>query len=205
MKKTIICNIPMKEIVESSVYTSDDNSLSAVSIPVMYPINAVIGNLSKPEDEYRVLVLVKKDKYGHYEKHTNSFKAEFMQAINSNGDNVEFIIIDTDFDQSRAVHEKLMCSIVENIDDEASILADVTYGPKDLPVVIFSALNFAEKHLGCNVENIVYGQASFVDGKVVDTKLQDMSPLYYLSSITQTIKSSDSEKARKMLNSLMSM
>jgi hypothetical protein len=95
--------------------------------------------------------------------------------------------------------------IVDEIDDKTHIIADITYGPKDLPIVLFSAMNFAEKFLECEIENIIYGQAVFKDGKPTDTKICDMVPLYYLNSVTNTIRSEDSTRARQMLKSLLSL
>ena len=39
-----------------------------------------------------------------------------------------------------------MLKIVDEIEDNSHILCDITYGPKDLPIVLFSVLNFAEKY-----------------------------------------------------------
>lgn len=97
-----------------------------------------------------------------------------------------------------------MGRIVDGLDTGSHILADITYGPKDLPVVIFAALHFAEKFLDCTVENILYGQASFADGRPVGTRLCDMSPLYCLDSITGLVRCDDPDKARNMLKALLS-
>ena len=43
MKKTVICNIPMKERVDLSVYTSDDQSLPVSGEAVRYPINSFLA------------------------------------------------------------------------------------------------------------------------------------------------------------------
>ncbi len=98
-----------------------------------------------------------------------------------------------------------MKRLVDEIDTEAHIMVDITYGPKDLPIVIFSAINFAEKFLRCEIDNIVYGQATFKDNKVVGSVICDMIPLYCLSSVTNTIKCDEPEKARKMLKSLLEL
>lgn len=63
-----------------------------------------------------------------------------------------------------------MGRIIDEIDDESHIIADITYGLKDLPIIIFSALGFAERFLGCEIDAIIYGQANFVSGHVVNTK-----------------------------------
>jgi len=204
MKKVVICNIPMKENVDKVLYTSDDKSLPVADWQVRYPINAFLQKTLKPDDELKVILLVKKDKYAHYQKNTEVFLDEIKEA-NTVGAVISHIVIDTDFVQSQAVHEQLMGKIVDEIETGSHILIDTTFGPKDLPIVVFAALNFAEKFLDCTVDNIVYGQASFVNGKAVDTKICDMIPLYCLSSISNTIHCNNSENARTMLKNLLSL
>ena len=70
---------------------------------------------------------------------------------------------------------------------------------------MFSALFFAENYLDCDIDNIVYGRALFEDNKAVKTVICDMNPLYYLSALSNTIKCDDPQKARRMINDLLSM
>ncbi len=204
MKKIVICNIPMKEKVDQTVYVSDDKSLPVADWRVRYPISAFLKETLKADDELKVILLIKKDKYAHYKKNTEDFLAEITEA-NEAGAVISHTIVDTDFEESKAVHEHLMGKIVDEIETGSHILVDTTYGPKDLPIIIFAALNFAEKFLDCTIDNIIYGQASFVNGQAVDTKICDMIPLYCLSSITNTIHCDDSENARTMLKNLLSL
>ena len=205
MKKTIICNIPMKEVIDQTVYQSDDLSIPVSGRAVKYPINAFLEESLSPGDEIKVLLLLKKDDYGHYEKNREDFEKELKEVNEKSGAHICVTVLDTTFSQEKAVHEQLMGRIIDEIDDESHIIADITYGPKDLPIIIFTALSFAEKFLGCEVDAIVYGQANFVDGHVVNTKICDMSPLYYLSSVTNTIQCDEPDKARKTLKSLLSL
>ncbi|MGN0441547.1 MAG: TM1812 family CRISPR-associated protein [Acutalibacteraceae bacterium] len=205
MKKTIICNIPMKEKVDQVLYSSDDKSLPVSDRKVRYPICAFLEKTIKQEDELKVIILVKKDNYGHYARNTEYFKEELAEVNANIGAAIEYTLIDTDFEETRSVHEQLMGKIVDELAVGSRIIVDTTYGPKDLPIVIFAALNFAEKFLNCTVDNIVYGQASFVDGQTVDTKICDMIPLYYLGSITNTIHCTEPDKAKSMLKALLSL
>ena len=205
MKKTVICNIPMKERVDLSVYTSDDQSLPVSGEAVRYPINSFLAETMSQDDEIKVILLVKKDQYGHYAKNTEDFFAELTSVNEAIGATLDIRIVETEFEETKATHELLLGKIVDCLDTGANILADVTYGPKDLLVVLFTALNFAENFLECSIDNIVYGQASFVDGQAVDTKICDMVPLYCLSSITNTIHCSTPDKAKSMLKALLSL
>ena len=205
MKKTIICGIPMKKVVDQVVYRSDDKSIPSADRAVRYPVNAFLEETLKPSDELKIILLVKQDPHGSHEHNIGLFKEELASANASIGAKVSYTVIDTDFSQSKSVHEHLMGRLVDEFDIGAHVIVDTTYGPKDLPVVIFTALNFAEKFLKCEIDNIIYGQASFVDGHAVDTKLCDMIPLYYLGSITNTIHCIEPEKAKSMLKALLSI
>lgn len=205
MKKTIICGIPMKKVVDQVVYRSDDKSIPSADRAVRYPVNAFLEETLKPSDELKIILLVKQDPHGSHEHNIGLFKEELANANASIGAKVSYSVIDTDFSQSKSVHEHLMGRLVDEFDIGAHVIVDTTYGPKDLPIVIFTSLNFAEKFLKCEIDNIIYGQASFVDGHAVDTKLCDMIPLYYLGSITNTIHCIEPEKAKSMLKALLSI
>lgn len=157
MNKIIICGIPMKDRVDSSIYISDDKSIPASSRPVCFPINAFLEETMKSDDSIKFLLLVKKDGYGNYKKNLDCFKEEF-EAVNAEiGATADYVVIDTEFSEEKSIHEKLMGSIVDELEIGANVLVDTTYGPKDLPIVIFTALNFAEKFLECQIDNIIYG------------------------------------------------
>ena len=205
MKKIIICSIPMREHVANTVYSSDDLSLPVSEKPYRYPINSLLSQTVNGEDELKILLLIKKDGNSFYEKNAADYKQEMEEICESTGVKVQFISIDTAFSQEKENHEQLIGRLIDEIDTSAHIMADMTYGPKDLPIVIFSALNFAEKFLKCEIDNIVYGQAAFKNDKVVGSVICDMIPLYCLSSVTNTIKCDDPQKARQMLKSLLSL
>lgn len=205
MKKIIICNIPMREHIANTVYLSDDRSLPVSDKPYRYPINSMLSQIVNTEDELKIILLIKKDGNTFYEKNTQDYKQEIEDICKTTGAKTEFVSIDTAFSQEKENHEQLMKRLVDEIDVGAHIMVDITYGPKDLPIVIFSALNFAEKFLNCEIDNIVYGQAAFKDDKVVGSTICDMIPLYCLSSVTNTIKCDNPEKARQMLESLLEL
>lgn len=205
MNKTVICGIPMKEKLDTCTYASDDKSIPTSSRAVSYPINSFLEKTMKRDDVIRFVLLVKKDSYGHHAKNLELFKNEFEKVNESIGASVDYVVVHTEFLEKKTVHEQLVGNLVDEIETGAHILVDMTYGPKDLPIVVFTVLNFAERFLNCQIDNIIYGKAEFVDGKAVNTEICDMSPLYYLGSITNTIHCVEPEKAKMMLKSLLSV
>lgn len=205
MKKLVICSIPMRKEVAKTVYSSSDLSLPVSEKAYRYPILSFLSQTATSEDELKVILITKNDGKEYYKKNAEDFKAEMAEIIDTLGVSIDYVTIGTDFTQDRETHEQLMVRLVDEIDVNSHIIADITYGPKDLPVVIFSALAFTENFLGCEVENIIYGQAEFVNNKVVGSTICDMSPLYYLSSVSNTIKCDDPVKAKQMLKSLLTL
>lgn len=205
MKKIVICNIPMRKNVDSMVFASNDQSLPVSDRSFRYPINSFLSETAGSSDELKVILLIKKDGNSFYKKNTEDYKQEMKYICEKTGAKSKIVLIDTDFAQEKEIHEKLLGRLVNQIDTDAHVMVDITYGPKDLPIVIFSALGFAERFLRCEVDNIVYGKAVFEDNKVVESTICDMIPLYALSSVTNTIKCDDPERARKMLESLLSL
>ena len=205
MKKVIICNVPMKKDVEKTVYESNDLSIPASSNPYVYPVNSFLSESLDADDEITVILLVKRDVNNHYLDNTEIFKAELNSVCDVLGIRPTYRIIDTAFSEDKDTHARLMNLIIDAIENESHIIADITYGPKDLPIVVFSTLFFAENYLRCLIDNILYGQATFIDGKPVNTRICDMTSLYYLSSISNTINCNDPEKARQMIKNLLSI
>ena len=195
----------MRENVESAVYISDDKSLPVSDKAFRFPINSFLSQVLHEGDELKVILLIKKDNNSFFEKNTYSFKSEIEDICKKTGSKMEISLIDTDFSEEKENHELLMGKLVDEIEVGAHILVDITYGPKDLPIVIFTALGFAERFLNCEMDNIVYGQALLKDNKVVESRICDMIPLYCLGSVTNTIKCDDPQKAKQMLKSLLSI
>ena len=205
MKKTIICNIPMREDIAKIAYTSDDLSLPVSKEAFRYPILSLLSQTASAEDEFKVILLVKKDDNDFYKRNVEDFKNELDESLKNSGAKANCVIIDTEFAEEKAVHEELMLRIIDKIDEGSHIMADITYGPKDLPIVLFAALSFVDHHLGCEVDHIVYSQGKFKNDKVVSAKICDMSPLYYLSYVSNTIKCDDPKRSKQMLKSLLSL
>lgn len=204
MKRIIICNIPMKKDVLPTRYESSDESLPVSAQAFSYPIISFLSQLLELGDELKVILLVKKDNYSFYMDNVDIFKNEFTSICQPINIEPIYSIIETEFNEAKATHSQLLNDIIDNIDEDSHILADITFGPKDLPIVVFSALFFAENYLRCEIDNIVYGQACFENNKVVKSTICDMNPLYYLSSLSSTIKCDDPQKARKMIKELLS-
>jgi len=204
MNATILVNIPMTIQIQKTRYGMKTHGVKASDRDVAFPVNAFLEEMIRPEDTLKCVLIVKHSIYSHGAQNAQLFQSELEEINQGIGAKIEYTIIDSEFDEERSVHEKLMAEIVDRIEDGSHIIMDMTYGPKDLPIVEFSALHFAERFLGCQVDNIIYGQGFFnEDNEFVAGELCDLSPLYSLHSLTDTMSCSDPDKARKLLRTII--
>lgn len=195
----------MKNQLDKTVYKSEDKSIPASDKAFYYPINSFLDAVDNQFAELKVILLAKEDEYSTADANTTAFIDELATITNGKVSTIQYVIINTAFSEDKAIHEHLMGKIIDEIEVGTHIIADITYGPKDLPIIVFSALSFAEKFLECEIDNILYGQSSFSNGSAINTKLCDMVPLFYLSSVTNMVHADSPDKARHLLNSLLSM
>jgi hypothetical protein len=203
MKKIVFCNIMMKEELHRLCYKVSGNSTIEYNGEVIFPINGVLARMLKKNDEVKV-VLLRKDA-DNSDKNVDEYKNELDSINISIGAKIEYKVLSTPHNESREVQEKLLQKMVDELVENTEIYADITYGPKSLAIITFSVLNFAEKFFKADIKNIVYGKADFdKDNKPINPELFDMTALFYLNSIANTMECKDGEAAKKLLKAILS-
>ena len=206
MKKILLCNVRMNAGAEKSVYKSEDKYLPVSETPVRYPVTAFLEKTLKEDDNVKAILVSKMDAKEQYRENIAQCEEELAFVAKATGAAIDSEVIYTPFSEDAGTHNDLLLQIVNRIDQDAEITLDMTYGPKDLVIVQFAALNFAERFLNCEIGEIMYGQADFDEnGKVTNTRICEMGSLYYLNSIVNQVKCSDPAKAAEMLKVLVEM
>lgn len=205
MKKIVFCNIMMKGRLNAFCYNVRGNSTIEYDGEVIFPINGVLARTLNKDDDVKVVLLKKEDIEGNSERNTGEYKNE-LDKINLNiGAKIEYKILSAPHDESREIQEKLFKEILGEFEEGAAVYADITYGTKSLPIIVFSALNFAERFFKADIKNIVYGKVDFDrDNKPCNPELFDMSALFFLNSIVNTIECADGNSAIKILDAIIS-
>jgi hypothetical protein len=133
------------------------------------------------------------------------FRVE-LDAINKEiGAILNYETIEVPFEPQKEVFEQLISRLVSKFGQKSQIIADMTFGMKPLPMILFCALNFAEKFYSATVQNIVYGKVEFSGGKTLNPMIYDLTPLYYLNKLIGSMESKTTETAVKMLNDFFAM
>lgn len=206
MKKIIFCDIPMKKKLDSMVYAGTGNTNILCPEPVIYPINAILAENLKKNDEVKVILLRTLDKYRNSDKNSGLFIKE-LDTINSKiGAKIYYETLDSEFKETKDNHETRLKAMLDKVEENTKIYADITFGPKPLPMILMCVLSFAEKFLNCNVKSVVYGKVNFDENnKASSPELYDVTSLYYLNNLTNSMVAADGKEARKNLEEFFSL
>ena len=199
MKKIVFVSLMMADAMNKRKYPVEGNTFIEYSGEVYYAINAVLAKTMKADDDIKIILLETKagDKAGA--KNAQLFMNE-LNAINDEnkiGAKISYEIIPSDFITSRSKFNDLYLKLIKNFEYEAELYADITFGPKSLPLLIFTAMQFGEKFYDCSIGNVIYLKAEFKNNVLVEgTQLIcDYTPLYLLNSFNNTIETTSGEKA----------
>ena len=210
--KVVFSDLPMKKELHALNYRVDGNETINYDGEVIFPVNAVLAKTMQRGEKVKVVLLSKVDIEGNSAINAGIFQKELNEINRGIGADIEYITLATPFEETRDVHETLLKDMVSKLENGAEIIGDVTYGPKPLPIIMFAVMNFAEKFFSAEIKNIVYGKVDHVDDgsgtgktKPVNPVLYDLTPLYYINSLTNTMEYKSSDEAVKALNLLLDL
>lgn len=210
--KIVFSDLPMKKELNSFRYVVDGNATIEYDGEVIFPVNSVLAKSMKKGEKVKVILLSKVDIEGNSAINAGKFQKELNEINRTIGADIEYVTIATPFEEKRDVHETLLRDMISKLENGAEIIGDVTYGPKPLPIIMFAVMNFAEKFFNAKIKNIVYGKVDFVDDgsgtgktKPINPVLYDLTPLYYLNNVTNSIEYKSSEDAVKALDTLLDL
>ena len=172
MKKIVFVSLMMADAMNKRKYPVEGNTFIEYSGEVYYAINAVLAKTMKADDDIKIILLETKagDKAGA--KNAQLFMNELNSINEENkiGAKISYEIIPSDFITSRSKFNDLYLKLIKNFEYEAELYADITFGPKSLPLLIFTAMQFGEKFYDCSIGNVIYLKAEFKElySKVVD-------------------------------------
>lgn len=208
--KIVFSNLPMKKELHAFKYIVDGNASIEYDGEVIFPVNSVLAKCMKKGEKVKVVLLSKVDLEGNSAINAGIFQKELNDINRKIGADIEYVTLATPFEETKDIHETLLRDMIKKLENDAEIIGDVTYGPKPLPIIMFSVMNFAEKFFKAKIKSIVYGKVNFIDDgsgtgktKPFNPILYDITPLYYLNSVTNAMEYKNSEDALKALDTLL--
>lgn len=197
MKKIVFVTLMMADNMQKRHYPVDGNSFIEYPGEVYYAINAVLAKTLKTDDNVKIILLETKagDKAGS--KNAQFFMNELNEINDKIKAKIRYEVIPFEFITEKDGFKELYLNLIKNLEEEAELYADITFGPKSLPLLIFAAMQFGEKFFDCSIGNVIYLKSEFKNGKIVENSqlICDYTPLYLFNSFTNAIESASGDKA----------
>lgn len=208
--KIVYCDIPARKNLYPLRYTAEGKGNDSPADKVIFPVNACLKDWIHKGEKVRIVLLSACDPEGWSAVNTGIFQRECNSINRSIGADIEYVVLTFPFEPTHAINEYLLRSMIEQLEPGAALIGDITYGPKPLPVILFSVFNFAEKYFDAAVKAILYGRVDFPDsGKEFSEPLNpgicDLTSLYYLNSMTNVMDYASPNEAVETLETLTAL
>lgn len=203
--KIVFTTIPMKEYIERLHYPVAGNTTIEYNGAVYFPVNAVLAKSLKNGETVKVVRIM--NSIGASKENARIFKSE-LESINAHiGAQLSFYDVIEDFRENKETHESRFRKLLDFLEEDAEIIADITYGQKTLSHILFCVLNFAEKFFNVRITSVIYGKAEFENGSIKKDSqmLYDITPLYYLNTLIGAMEAPSGKDAIKALDRFFSL
>lgn len=203
MKKIVFVTLPLKGNLEKRIYPVDGNSLLEIKEPICFAATAALVSKLKADDEVKIILIETKGGENAGSENAKLFIDE-LNRFNKSGAKITKEIIPTAFDPSKTNFQFLFKALLKELEHDAEIYADITFGPKTLTMLLFSVFQFAEKFFNCSIGYIVYSKVEFQKGEIVkgSEMIYDVTPIYLMNTLTNLMEAPDSDSAIRTLEAL---
>lgn len=170
---------------------------------LIFPISRLIEATMQTGDEAEVITVRQTNDSG--DENLNRLKQD-LTALH-----IDYQIKDitTPENQNKDALLELFKRLAQAIDPQCCVYADSTFGTKTYPIVLFAALNYAEKIKECELQCLLYQEQrrDMQTHKATGTYLYDITSLFYLSSVVDALNQSEAsfEEKDALLGSLLNL
>jgi hypothetical protein len=207
--KVAICGTALQEPA-ANCYPVEGNRTIEYGKKVRFPINAVLAKSIKSGDELKVILIVTRDENNISRDNIGIFRSE-LEKINIDehiGAKINYDTIEIPYEPTKDTVDRFLAELINKIPADADVFADITYGMKPTPMIVFCALNFAEKFCNASIKNIIYGKVERnpeTKEMTKNPKIFDITPLFYLNRLVETMECPDAETAKKILGDFFAL
>ena len=199
MKRIYITAIPLDSNFAIKPYDAEPvNYDQKTRMKSHYPISPILADTADPGDEIKIITVRQK----------NSLYSEtlevFRREIDSLGLPYTMIDLTTPENQERDGLLTLFEALTNEMEDDACYYADATFGTKTYPLVLSSALHYAEKILdSIEVSGIYYREITRENGEVKACRQYDISTLFTLDAIVDMAADSEISNKRDFIKLML--
>lgn len=195
MRKVFISTIPLTKPIEadysSEVYYHGTNT--------GFPITVAIENRLKKGEEVTVISIVahSEGEVNQSEKNYVLFKKQLEKLEKSKNIKINHVEIPMGDCPTGESHRKLASALQEQLHDGDEIFADITYGFKSNPIVIFTVLSQAyQLKEDIDIKEIIYGNL-YNGKKAQQPEILDITSLFYMNALAGAVSGLNNDEGKK--------
>ena len=196
--------IPLQEPLSltSSVYECGDNISLKNDLETSFPILIPIYN-DVMEGEKISVVQINIDDGPNLIENAAKFKLELEQIQQKKKFDFEIRTIDINFTETIDNQINLFTEILNSVNENDEITADITYGTKAIPIIMINALECISKTIkNTSINRIVYGLKNF---KTHEKQIFDVSALFFLNSALDSLIKANIPINKELIKSMLEM
>ena len=186
-------------------YIPVDNEDIKSDIQTFFPVSVLIESYAGEGEDISVICIMEEDNEDiriNYE----SLKNEIMAICSPKRVTADFIPVFTDKQEDASSHLKLFGDLINYISDNDEIYACCTYGTKPIPVLEMMAINYGYRvRDNVSVKTIVYGKVDRENGEVKGAYLYDITSLFYMNQLVNTLAEQKVKDPDKMMKSILGL
>ena len=139
MKKIIIASLPSDDRLVKRLYPVDGNATIQVDVPVYFAVNSAMANNLQKDDDVKVILVGTTRVDDCVQNNAQKFMDE-LQEFNKVGATIRPAVITRPFDESKTNFHELYEAVLDQLEEDAELYVDVTFGPKTPVLLVFSVL-----------------------------------------------------------------
>ena len=201
MKRIYLTAVPLESnfVLEHKRVCPVGFALPGAPEQAAYPITPVIAATAEPGDDVLVITV----------RQTNAARNANMDILRAELDalglqRLRFKDLVMPESQDRDVLTDLFRMLIEAAEPDACYYACMTFGTKTFPIVLFSALSYVDKIVPeTEIKGIYYQQIRRERGVTADAQLYDVSSLFLLNSVVDTVAAIDGTDPAALIAALL--
>lgn len=181
MKRIYFTSIPLNAnfIIELKPLQTVGFTLKTDIKEYAYPIIPIIDATMREGDEAKIVVV--RQTNSEFNPNYEKFRAE-LDSLNL--ERIDVIDVAVDENQSEDLLLGLYKRLLTYTENDGCYYADLTFGPKTLPIIFLSVLTYVDRILvDTEITGIYYQEILRKDGKMRDAYLYEVSAIFSLNSI----------------------
>ena len=197
---------PLQRVTAGELcYAAVNNSKLQYDVPSCFPLLSLIHGYVEAGEAVELFVLTTQN----HEIATENYQAIDREATRLCGELGASCVVSRigiPFDETVESHLETFKTLIGKISDGDTILADMTYGPKCLAIILMMAMNYGYRVCkDCTIECFVYGSKDFRDGHPCGKRIFDITSLFLMDQIVNELAKSGNRNPMKAIESILTI